>query len=355
MGLSVLTNIPEAQSTGQQQLQLTTSTTTGTTTSTCTGSERVLLCPTFPFPLAIPYENILNFLESINMATATDGFNNVKQKQRNDADKSMNNSWHCPLNIADVIFPLTSGQSIRIAYLEWLIYINSIIKNNNTSSPFHLLSEDVTTKYGSSVYINTIESIHDEYAKSLLQHIPHQSSTAINSTEIISPENINEQIDDNEDVILYKIYRKKLQYFLQFSNYYHPEIVMKFLPGEYLHEFALILSKLNRHEEVLRIYIHQLQDVTLAEEYCHTNYLFYMNKIKNDRLLVKKASPTSISTTAQSQHSQSQQQQQQPTGEEKSVNYQKIKLEQDILDEKAFMSLIGDTNNVYIWLFKVSF
>ena len=152
--------------------------------------------------------------------------------------------------------------------------------------------------------------------------------------------NINENSNtDIESIKLYKIYRKKLQSFLKNSNFYHPENIMKYLPNDYLHEFALIFSKLNKHEEVLRIYIHQLQDIDLAEKYCHTNYEFMINELNNNRMLKK---PPSLNASAQT------------FNKIENINYQKLKFEQNIFDEKLFMSLIGDSNNVYICLFKVT-
>jgi hypothetical protein len=43
---------------------------------------------------------------------------------------------------------------------------------------------------------------------------------------------------------------------------------LRLLPPSFRHEYALVLSRLGRHEEVLSIYVRQLQDLALAEEYC---------------------------------------------------------------------------------------
>lgn len=75
--------------------------------------------------------------------------------------------------------------------------------------------------------------------------------------------------------VLFKIFRKKLQYFLMTSTEYHAEKILRLLPaGRFLHEYALVLSRLGQHEEVLKIYIHEVDDLALAEEYCQRTYLY---------------------------------------------------------------------------------
>lgn len=55
------------------------------------------------------------------------------------------------------------------------------------------------------------------------------------------------------------------------QNQYHPERLLpalEGLPRPFLHERALLLSRLGRHEEVLRLYVEKLGDPALAEGYC---------------------------------------------------------------------------------------
>jgi hypothetical protein len=68
--------------------------------------------------------------------------------------------------------------------------------------------------------------------------------------------------------------------------------ILKILPPQFLHEYALLLFRLGRHEverymplrnslsafcaqEVLRIYVHHLSDHKLAESYCERGLLPY--------------------------------------------------------------------------------
>jgi hypothetical protein len=112
-------------------------------------------------------------------------------------------------------------------------------------------------------------NMHDEFAQLLVEGLPMDSEL----------ENINhDTIDladlttDSETLKLYKIYRRKLQAFLSVSPDYHPQRVLKFLPRAYLQENALVLSRLGRHREVLKIYLHQLSNQDLAETYCTRIY-----------------------------------------------------------------------------------
>jgi Vam6/Vps39-like protein vacuolar protein sorting-associated protein 39 len=78
---------------------------------------------------------------------------------------------------------------------------------------------------------------------------------------------------DIDLVISYKLFRGKLQSFLQRPDSdFSAEKAVKALPRELLHEYALVVSKMGRHEEALSIYCHQLANVELAEWYCHRIY-----------------------------------------------------------------------------------
>ncbi|KAI9143816.1 hypothetical protein BKA69DRAFT_1059179 [Paraphysoderma sedebokerense] len=80
----------------------------------------------------------------------------------------------------------------------------------------------------------------------------------------------NSAVEENGDL---SSTRRKLIQFLQFSQYYSPEEILKKLPHEDLYEEQAILhSKLHRHKEALSIYIHKLRDFRSAEEYCNAHY-----------------------------------------------------------------------------------
>ncbi|CAM9189087.1 unnamed protein product [Chrysoparadoxa australica] len=68
------------------------------------------------------------------------------------------------------------------------------------------------------------------------------------------------------------VYRKRLRAFLSTSTLYNPARLLSVVPSHFLHEHALLLSRLGRHQEVLSIYVRQLKDNDLAEEYCERIY-----------------------------------------------------------------------------------
>ncbi len=107
-------------------------------------------------------------------------------------------------------------------------------------------------------------SMHDEFAQLLVEGLPFDNELQVDH----SLNDLDIRDTDREPLMLYKIYRRKLQNFLLNSADYNPKRVLKFLPQQYLHENALVLSRLGKHRDVLTIYIHQLDSLILAENYC---------------------------------------------------------------------------------------
>ena len=95
---------------------------------------------------------------------------------------SNDDAGSCPLKIAGVTFPLISGRSLGIAYLEWLVA--------SGTAP---------------------ASIHNDYGQMLIEGIPLTLEKPIDHAA-----NLLEFSESDSDAIkLYKVYRKKLQHFLQ--------------------------------------------------------------------------------------------------------------------------------------------
>jgi hypothetical protein len=115
---------------------------------------------------------------------------------------------------------------------------------------------------------NAPGSIHNDYIQMLIEGIPVSLDKPINHSNA----NLDISDNDSENIRNYKIYRRKLQHILQHSTDYVAEKVLKALPQQYLHEYALLLSRMGRHEEVLKIYVHKLKDIPLAEAYCSRMY-----------------------------------------------------------------------------------
>jgi hypothetical protein len=133
-----------------------------------------------------------------------------------------------------IMTPLINGAALGVYYLEWLVCTGS--------AP---------------------ASIHDEFVQMLIKSVPMQRQGVDHSKNQLALDS-----GDSEDVALYKIYRRKLQHFLQASPDYRAGKIQKFLPPDFLHEHALLLSNQGRHEDVLRIYVNRLGDLSIATAYC---------------------------------------------------------------------------------------
>jgi hypothetical protein len=176
----------------------------------------------------VTVQEVVSFLESVHPKTSRTGItSSISKNLREKGNKS---------GIV-VTIPLINGRALGIAYLEWLV-------GSGAAPP----------------------SMHDEYAQLLMEGVPFEREIDHSANDL----DINDE--DNESTLLYKTYRRKLQFFLQTSTDYHPERILKFLPPQFLHEYALLLSRLDKHEEVLKIYIHQLNDINLAQSYCDRIY-----------------------------------------------------------------------------------
>lgn len=125
---------------------------------------------------------VVQFLESLQPSSST------SPRDAGTVSRDSLSMQSCPLPLAGVVFPLTTGSLVAAAYLEWL----------------------VTKKSAPAL-------IHDEYLNSLAQGVAavkNSAGDAINEREVLA--NLNELLpSDTESLRLFKIYRRKLQHFLQ--------------------------------------------------------------------------------------------------------------------------------------------
>ncbi|XP_031786961.1 vam6/Vps39-like protein [Nasonia vitripennis] len=78
--------------------------------------------------------------------------------------------------------------------------------------------------------------------------------------------------------------RQKLQQFLEKSQHYTPETVLRDFPFDCLYEErAIILGRLGRHQQAVSIYINLLNDVPKAIQYCNNVYARYQNQSQADK------------------------------------------------------------------------
>uniref|UniRef100_A0A7S3JUX9 CNH domain-containing protein n=1 Tax=Aureoumbra lagunensis TaxID=44058 RepID=A0A7S3JUX9_9STRA len=120
---------------------------------------------------------------------------------------------------ADEPLPLDSGNSVAVAYLEFLVSRGE-----------------------------ALELLHNELAFLLLDGLLKAS-------------------EDDPDKA--RVYRGRLRRFLRCSQRYRADQVLSWLTEDHLaKEKALVLARLGRHDEVLALYIDTLKDDQLAEAYC---------------------------------------------------------------------------------------
>ena len=122
---------------------------------------------------------------------------------RNIENPGKNGNINCSIGL-----PVTSGKALEVAYLSWVVGVG----------------------VGSGVVVAPAET-HDLYIHTLLGVIDSHT-TNTNTSEMEG------------------IYREALQSFLQISCEYDPDTTRDLIPEHYLHEHALILSRLGEYEKV---------------------------------------------------------------------------------------------------------
>lgn len=144
--------------------------------------------------------------------------------------------------------PLESGRSLAVTYLDSAIGISS--GRPTAEDAFDVLPPDEAVEERAA-------NMHDELSYLLLEGV------------------ISERGDDDNDLEteLGKIYRGKLRQLLAWPfAKVRSERLLAALPSSFLHEQALLLGRLGRHEDALRILYCDLQSLDLALEYCDARH-----------------------------------------------------------------------------------
>ncbi|RHY34001.1 hypothetical protein DYB32_001231 [Aphanomyces invadans] len=143
-----------------------------------------------------------------------------------------------PMATSDL--PLSNGTFLAISYLSQVIYANQV---------------------------ELPSSLHDELVYLLLDAI---DTAQRNKTP--KKEAFHVRVHLQRDPVLGPL-RKHLLTFLQSPlAMYHPERLLSRMHVDMLEERAVLLANMGRHEEVLRLYLHEIRDAALAETYCNECY-----------------------------------------------------------------------------------
>ena len=157
--------------------------------------------------------------------------------------------------------PLETGRALAVTFLESSIGITTgrpatatlteSLQEGFDNTPLKNASEDS--------HEQSVSNFHDELALLLLEGVISERSDDDSKTADVG----------EEDSELGAVYRRKLRDFLRWPGAkLRPERFLESLPPSFLPEKALILGRLERHEDAIRILYRDLQSLDLALEYC---------------------------------------------------------------------------------------
>ena len=147
--------------------------------------------------------------------------------------------------------PLESGRALAVTYLESAIGISAGRPINDEA--FEMLPKDDN-------FEERAADLHDELSYLLLEGV-------------IAERGDDAEVGADEDTNLGGLYRAKLRRLLSWPNAkIRSERILSSLPSSFLREHALLLGRLGRHEDALRILYCDLRSLDLALEYCDARH-----------------------------------------------------------------------------------
>jgi hypothetical protein len=169
---------------------------------------------------------------------------------------------------------LTSGRALAIAYLEHLTAAEP--HRTRPLSDAAVAASSFSRDAPSST--TTAAMIHDELAYLLMEGVLAEQGGGGDSLEAAYRYKLRQFLKTSQVMNLCIIIlpvrplarlapAQEKQNFSR-TQHYNPARLLAIVPSNFLHEHALLLSRLHRHQEVLQIYVCQLKDQSLAEEYC---------------------------------------------------------------------------------------
>lgn len=212
-------------------------------------------------PLAHPSYplQVVELLKSINPAVAYD--DNRATQDNLDIDPSLSEMSE------KAVLPLETGRALAVTYLESAIGIST--GRPTTKDAFDALPSDETIEEREA-------NVHDELSYLLLEGIVTERGDN----------------DNDQDTDLGKIYRSKLRQLLAWPlAKVRSERLLSSLPSSFLQEKALLLGRLGRHEDALKILYCDLQSLDLALQYCDARY--EQQKVQEEILRFKRGSSRS--------------------------------------------------------------
>jgi hypothetical protein len=203
---------------------------------------------------------VVKLLKSINPAVSYDGKEVIlgaaldEHYPQHDATATTTTT---NLDAGILLLPIESGRALAVTFLESAIGIST--GRPTEEDEFDSLAPDENSE-------ERVSNFHDELCYLLLEGVITERGD-----------------DDNEtDTELGKIYRNKLRNLLRWPlAKVRSERLLSSLPKSFMQEQALVLGRMDRHEDALRILYCDLQSMDLALEYC--DYRYQRQEVKRER------------------------------------------------------------------------
>lgn len=168
------------------------------------------------------------------------------------------------------ILPMDTGRALTVAYLESAIGIDT--GRPTEEDAFDLVAPDEHQE-------ERIADFHDELCYLLLEGVISERGDDLPQQH--SGHNPNGEQDDTE---LGKIYRQKLRRLLQWPlAKVRSERLLSSLPKSFLQEKALVLGRLGKHEDALRILYIDCRSMDLSLQYCDARYERQQARLEAER------------------------------------------------------------------------
>jgi len=204
---------------------------------------------------------IVKLLESVNPATKetmTLPSSPIRASFRSAATTTSLSS------MKDVPLPLDSGRALAISYIESAIGLSTHRPLAPPNDPFDSLDAD-------REFEERVADMHDELSYLLLEGIIAERGD--DDDPIEEEDDSKSSGGGTAHTELGMLYQMKLRRFLSWPNAkIRSERLLGSLPSSFLREQSLLLGRLGRHEDALRILYCDLQSLELALEYCDARY-----------------------------------------------------------------------------------
>ncbi|KAL3919591.1 MAG: hypothetical protein SGILL_003681 [Bacillariaceae sp.] len=151
------------------------------------------------------------------------------------------------------VLPIDSGRALAVAFLESAIGIST--NRPTEEDEFDVLQSDEYME-------ERVADFHDELCYLLLEGVISERGDQDNPQADMSGH-------DGDTTALGRIYRQKLRRFLRWPlAKIRSERLLNSLPKSFMQEQALVLGRLGRHDEALKILYCKCKSMDLALEYC---------------------------------------------------------------------------------------